>query len=167
MNALANRHAVLRRGGEALVLAGVTDLSAQHTGRPRHDLDAALAGAPPDAPVVLLDHQPRNARASAKRGVALQLSGHTHGGMIVGFDRLFAAANAGFVSGRYAVGAMTLYVNNGTGLWPGFALRLGRPSELTRITLRRAGSPGVPPSGAKEPRVAEARAPEPALDSAG
>jgi predicted MPP superfamily phosphohydrolase len=29
-------------------------------------------------------------------------------------------------------------VNNGTGLWPGFALRLGRPSELTRITLRRA-----------------------------
>jgi hypothetical protein len=33
---------------------------------------------------------------------------------------------------------MTLYVNNGTALWPGFALRLGRPSELTRITLRRA-----------------------------
>ena len=33
---------------------------------------------------------------------------------------------------------MTLYVNNGTGLWPGFALRLGRPSELTRITLRQA-----------------------------
>jgi hypothetical protein len=32
---------------------------------------------------------------------------------------------------------MTLYVNNGTALWPGFALRLGRPSELTRITLRR------------------------------
>jgi hypothetical protein len=32
----------------------------------------------------------------------------------------------------------TWYVNNGTGLWPGFALRLGRPSELTRITLRRA-----------------------------
>ena len=37
---------------------------------------------------------------------------------------------------RYAVGGMTLYVNNGTGLWPGFALRLGRPAELTRITLR-------------------------------
>jgi hypothetical protein len=29
-------------------------------------------------------------------------------------------------------------VNNGTALWPGFALRLGRPSELTRITLRQA-----------------------------
>jgi hypothetical protein len=35
---------------------------------------------------------------------------------------------------------MTLYVNNGTALWPGFALRLGRPSELTRITLRQAGT---------------------------
>lgn len=35
------------------------------------------------------------------------------------------------------VDGMALYVNNGTGLWPGFALRLGRPSELTRITLRR------------------------------
>ena len=34
---------------------------------------------------------------------------------------------------------MTLYVNNGTALWPGFAIRLGRPSELTRITLRQAG----------------------------
>jgi hypothetical protein len=35
---------------------------------------------------------------------------------------------------------MTLYVNNGTALWPGFALRLGRPSELTRITLRQASA---------------------------
>jgi hypothetical protein len=29
------------------------------------------------------------------------------------------------------------YVNNATGLRLGFALRLGRPSELTRITLHR------------------------------
>jgi hypothetical protein len=57
--------------------------------------------------------------------------------MIVGLDRLVARANGGFVSGRYAVGGMTLYVNNGTGVWPGFALRLGKPSELTRITLCR------------------------------
>lgn len=33
---------------------------------------------------------------------------------------------------------MHLYVNNGTGLWPGFALRLGKPAELTRLTLRSA-----------------------------
>lgn len=58
--------------------------------------------------------------------------------MIRGLDRLVARGNAGFVSGVYRVGNMTLYVNNGTALWPGFALRLGRPAELTRITLRGA-----------------------------
>jgi len=137
MGMLANEHVVLRRGAGAIVLAGVTDLSAP-PGPGGHDLDAALAGAPAGAPVLLLDHQPRSARAAAARGVGLQLSGHTHGGMIVGLDRLVARANGGFVSGAYAVGGMTLYVNNGTALWPGFALRLGRPSELTRITLRPA-----------------------------
>nr|USU31619.1 metallophosphoesterase [Methylobacterium sp. OTU13CASTA1] len=141
MGLLANRHTVLKRGDEALVLAGVTDLSASHSGQPPHDLDAALAGAPSGAPIVLLDHQPREARQAASKGVALQLSGHTHGGMIAGLDNLVARANGGFVSGAYAVGAMTLYVNNGTGLWPGFALRLGASSELTRITLRAKPRP--------------------------
>ena len=132
---LPNEHVVLRRANAELVLAGVEDRSASRGGR-RHDLDAALAGAPPGAPVLLLDHQPGKARAAAERGVALQLSGHTHGGMVLGLDRLVSRANDGFVSGAYDVDRMTLYVNNGTGLWPGFALRLGRPSELPRITLR-------------------------------
>ncbi|WP_019904824.1 metallophosphoesterase [Methylobacterium sp. 77] len=136
MSVLENRHTVLRRGEDAVVLAGVTDLSASHSGQPAHDLDAALMGAPAGATIILLDHQPRDAGRAAARGVALQLSGHTHGGMIWGLDRLVARANNGFVSGAYAVGPMTLYVNNGTGLWPGFALRLGPSSELTRITLR-------------------------------
>ena len=139
MRMLLNRHVILARGQGRITLAGVTDASARRTGDPGPDLAAALAGAPTGAPVLLLDHQPRMAREAAARGVSLQLSGHTHGGMIRGLDRLVARGNAGFVSGRYDVGGMTLYVNNGTALWPGFALRLGRPSELTRITLRRAG----------------------------
>ncbi|KAB7649057.1 metallophosphoesterase [Polymorphobacter fuscus] len=133
---LPNTHVVMARGEARLVLAGVTDLSAPEVGEVGPDLAAALAGAPAGVPVLLLDHQPKNARAAAARGVAVQLSGHTHGGMILGLDRLVARANGGFVSGRYDVDGMTLYVNNGTALWPGFALRLGRPSELTRITLR-------------------------------
>ena len=48
------------------------------------------------------------------------------------------AFNEGYVSGEYAVGDMRLYVSNGTGLWNGFPLRLGKPSEITRITLRSA-----------------------------
>lgn len=138
MRPLANSHTLIERDGARLTLAGVTDLTAPRTGFPAPDLKKALAGAPQDAPIILLDHQPKNARFSASQGVAVQLSGHTHGGMIRVLDQVIAMANAGFVSGFYAVDGMQLYVNNGTALWPGFALRLGRPSELTRITLRRA-----------------------------
>lgn len=137
MRLLANSHAVIERGTARLVLAGVPDRSAGRYGFPAPDLEAALSGAPQGAPVILLDHQPMQARQAANAGVALQLSGHTHGGMIRGMDRLLARANNGFVSGLYQVGPMQLYVNNGTALWPGFALRLGRPAELTRITLRQ------------------------------
>lgn len=137
MQLLANDHTVLHRDSGKLVIAGVTDLSAAETGNTAPDLSSALRDAPDDVPVILLDHQPKNARSAAARRVALQLSGHTHGGMILGLDRLAALANGGFVSGRYDVDGMTLYVNNGTALWAGFALRLGRPSELTRITLRK------------------------------
>jgi len=133
---LLNTHNVLTRGSDHLVVAGVTDLSAARHGQVGPDLGAALAGIPASAPVILLDHQPRNARTAAERSVALQLSGHTHGGMILGLDRLVARGNEGFVSGRYDLGNMTLYVSNGTGLWPGFALRLGKPSEITRFHLR-------------------------------
>lgn len=136
MRMLPNAHAVFARGDARLVVAGVTDLSAPQVGEAGPDLGRALAGAPAGAPVLLLDHQPREARRAATKGVALQLSGHTHGGMIVGLARLLERPNGGFVSGRYEVGNMTLYVSNGTGLWPGFALRLGRPPEMTRITLR-------------------------------
>lgn len=133
---LENQHRIITRGTARLVIAGVTDCSARQHGQVEPDLDTALVGAPPDAPVVLLDHQPGDAPAAAARGVALQLSGHTHGGMIRGLDRLVARGNNGFVSGRYQVGGMTLYVSNGTGLWPGFALRLGVPAEITRLHLR-------------------------------
>lgn len=135
---LANSHVVIARQGAQIVLAGVTDVTAPETGLPPPDLPKALLGSPKDTPIILLDHQPKNARDAARLGVALQLSGHTHGGMILGLDRIVALVNGGFVSGLYNVEKMQLYVNNGTALWPGFALRLGRPSELTRITLRRA-----------------------------
>jgi predicted MPP superfamily phosphohydrolase len=137
---LENRNIVLNRADSKLVLAGITDRASRRTGHPVRDLAAVLEGCLKGVPIILLDHQPSDARHAAKLGVALQLSGHTHGGLILGIDRLAARANAGYVSGRYDVDGMTLYVNNGTALWPGFALRLGRPSELTRITLRQEGA---------------------------
>lgn len=138
MQVLENSHTQVRRGGAALTIAGVTDPVAARYGLPLPDLGAALAGADPSAPVILLDHRPRNAREAAARGVKLQLSGHTHGGQIIGMDQLVKRANGGYVSGRYEVDGMTLYVSNGAGLWAGFPARIGVPSEITLITLRRA-----------------------------
>ncbi|MHA3905114.1 metallophosphoesterase [Castellaniella sp. WN] len=136
LDMLENAHVVIRRGDAALTVAGITDRQAASFGQPRPDLDAALRGAPPDAPVILLAHRPGGAVRHAQAGVALQLSGHTHGGQILGPHLLTQWVNEGFVSGLYRVGAMRLYVSNGTGLWNGLAIRLGRPSEITRIVLR-------------------------------
>lgn len=142
MQTLANEHAVIEREGARLVLAGVTDLSAPESGLPGPDLARALEGAPLQAPVILLDHQPSRAPRAAEAGVALQLSGHTHGGMILGPHWLVARANGGFVSGSYQVGRMVLYVGNGTGIWPGFALRIGKPAEMTLFTLHHRARDG-------------------------
>lgn len=137
MQVLENSHTQVTRDGAVLTIAGVTDPVAARYGLPMPDLKAALAGADPEAPVILLDHRPVEARANAAQGVKLQLSGHTHGGHIIGMDQLVKRANGGYVSGRYDVDGMTLYVSNGAGLWPGFAARLGVPSEITLVTLRR------------------------------
>ncbi|MDO5611474.1 MAG: metallophosphoesterase [Pseudomonadota bacterium] len=135
MRTLSNAHTVLQRGEDRLVIAAVNDPTAAGYGLPAPDLEAALDGAPAGVPVVLMDHQPRNAPQAAAAGVAVQLSGHTHGGMLWGLDQVVARANNGFVRGRYDVGGMTLYVSPGTALWPGFAARLGTRNELTVIRL--------------------------------
>lgn len=144
LHMLANQHVLIRRGDEALAIAGITDRQAGTFGQPVPDLKAALAGIPAGVPIVLLSHRPDNAHTSAAAGVALQLSGHTHGGQVLGLHYIPKRFNQGFVSGLYAVGAMVLYVSNGTGLWNGFALRIGRPSEITEIVLHA-------PSGAAQP----------------
>lgn len=74
---LHNTHRRLTRGGDPLVLAGVDDLV---MGAP--DLEAALEGVGESDTVVLLSHNPDLFFDGARRGVDLQLSGHTHGGQI-------------------------------------------------------------------------------------
>ena len=141
IESLLNRHIVIERDDAQLVIAGLPDKmggNKWYVGRDEPDLEKALEGAPDGAPVVLLSHQPRFAHDYAKYGISLQLSGHTHGGMIAGLPAwLVKQANKGFVSGMYQVDGMTLYVSNGAGLWNGFLFRLGVPSEITEIVLRR------------------------------
>lgn len=133
---LLNAHTVVEDGGGELVIAGVTDPVAANFALPEPDLAAALAGAPDAAPRILLDHRPGNAAANAAARIDLQLSGHTHGGHMLGMTELVAMFNHGYVHGWYDVKGMPMYVNSGAGLWSGFPVRLGVPPEIARITLR-------------------------------
>ena len=137
---LTNQHVRIARGDDSFVLAGVPDIAARNYGFAGPDLKRALEGTRPNDTVILLDHRPGTADDNAAAGVKLQLSGHTHGGMVLGLDQLVKPLNNGYISGRYSVGPMTLYVSNGAGLWNGFPLRLGRPSEITELILHPAAS---------------------------
>jgi len=134
---LLNTSVTITHQNSSFVLAGVTDTVASNYQEAPPDLTAALERAPKNLPIILMAHRPGNAPANAKAGVSLQLSGHTHGGQILGFHKVVQLANNGFDSGLFKVGGMQLYVSNGTGLWPGLPIRLGRESEITEITLRR------------------------------
>lgn len=87
---------------------------------------------------VLLQHQPIMAHANVEgHGVRLQLSGHTHGGIMPVFRALVSQHNGGFVRGLYEFPHGRLYVNAGCGQWPGFPIRFFTPSEIVLVTLRR------------------------------
>lgn len=134
---LINAALPLEKGGAQITLAGVTDEAALRFNQAGPDLDRALQGVDRQQPIILLDHRPENARKNITAGVDLQLSGHTHGGMVYGLDYIVKRANHGFNSGLYALDDGHLYVSNGTGLWNGFALRLGYPSEITLFILTK------------------------------
>jgi predicted MPP superfamily phosphohydrolase len=137
--ALHNRHIVVERGGDRLVIAGVDDATARGSGVPGHgaDLAAALAGADRSLPVLLLAHQPKQVAQAVKAGVALQVSGHTHGGQIWPFNFLVRLEQP-VVHGLSRHGEVTqLYTSRGTGFW-GPPFRVFAPSEITVLTLRRS-----------------------------
>jgi predicted MPP superfamily phosphohydrolase len=120
------------RRGEGLALLGVDDVWAARMLPGRGpDLGRALRFVPPDAPRVLLAHNPVVFSRAAGQ-VALQLSGHTHGGQINPGN--IARLALPFVSGRYTRDGSTLFVSNGLGL-TGPPVRLAAPPEIVRIGL--------------------------------
>jgi predicted MPP superfamily phosphohydrolase len=136
---LHNRHVVVERGGDRLVLAGVDDATALASGLPGHgaDLAEALAGAEPGLPVLLVAHQPRQIGTAVAAGVELQVSGHTHGGQIWPFHYL-VRVDQPTVHGLSRHGPRTqLYTSRGAGFW-GPPLRIFAPSEISLLILRGA-----------------------------
>ncbi|WOX25780.1 metallophosphoesterase [Streptomyces solicathayae] len=139
---LRNRHLLLERGGDTLVVAGVDDVTAESSGLAGHraHLAGALHGADPDLPVLLLAHQPKFIDRAAAHGIDLQLSGHTHGGQIWPFH-LLVRLDQPAVAGLSHHGTRTLlYTSRGTGFW-GPPFRVFAPSEITLLVLRSPQQP--------------------------
>ncbi|MGW4879178.1 metallophosphoesterase [Streptomyces sp. NPDC004262] len=141
---LRNRHLLLERGGDTLVVAGVDDVTAESSGLPGHhaDLAGALDGADPGLPVLLLAHQPKFVERAAADGIDLQLSGHTHGGQIWPFHHL-VRIDQPVLAGLSRHGTRTLlYTSRGTGFW-GPPFRVFAPSEITLLVLRSPQRPAA------------------------
>jgi len=131
---LLNANVRIPVGDADLWLAGVDDVWERHA-----DVDRALKDIPPGAVTVLLAHEPDYADQAAGREVALQLSGHSHGGQVR--LPLFGAPVLPRWGRKYPYGLrrvddMWLYTNRGVGLIQP-AVRLNCRPEVTLIQLVR------------------------------
>jgi uncharacterized protein len=133
---LRNEGRVIERDGARLYVAAIDD-----TWTKRDDMDKALAERPDDVPVVLLAHDPERFLESAKRNVALTLSGHTHGGQVaVPFLARWLSLSRlthHFHLGLYTEGDATLYVHPGLGT-TGPPIRIGVAPAVVILTLEAA-----------------------------
>jgi predicted MPP superfamily phosphohydrolase len=133
IRALRNAHVEVGKGGAAFTLAGVEDYAGESKDGGGPDLPRALAGRDPVKPVVLLAHQPKMVYDARDAGVAVQLSGHTHGGQMWPFGFVVGLVQPA-VSGLHSFGPTSLYVSCGTGYW-GPPMRVGAPAEVTLVEL--------------------------------
>ncbi|OBF12000.1 metallophosphoesterase [Mycobacterium sp. ACS4331] len=134
VHTLSNESTPIRRGRGAFTLAGVNDVvGARRADGP--DFDRALAGADPLRPTVLLAHQPVQVAEAARRGVDLQLSGHTHGGQMWPFHHVVSMVQPS-LAGLSRVDSTQLYVTRGAGFW-GPPVRIGARPDITVVSLQR------------------------------
>jgi predicted MPP superfamily phosphohydrolase len=139
---LRNDATVIGDAVARFALLGVDDVWARRSGQ-GPDLEHAVARLPRlegrvapalDLPRILLCHNPSFFAESAGR-VALQLSGHTHGGQVnLGVRPADYILPGGWVAGRYDERGSILYVNRGFGT-VGPPARIGAPPEVTRVLL--------------------------------
>ncbi|WP_024507762.1 metallophosphoesterase [Bradyrhizobium sp. ARR65] len=137
----------LKKSGRPFWLAGLGDqlayVPAARFRRIRRigidDLGATLAKVTDDAPVILLAHEPDVASRVPDR-VALQLSGHTHGGQVrlLGWSPVVPSRYGNRLAYGHARFNCDVVVSGGLGcsIMP---FRLGVPPELVLVTLGGSG----------------------------
>ncbi len=127
---LRNESTAVRGAGAEFVLGGVDDRTFGTRDWPR-------LLAPHGPPDLLLAHQPDDFYDAESRGVALVLSGHTHGGQIRLPSRGPIVRQSRFYldEGLYTHGAGTLVVSRGLGA-VGLPWRTGALPEAGLLTIR-------------------------------
>jgi predicted MPP superfamily phosphohydrolase len=107
-------------------------------GKERLPLSELMKQADTSKPVILLDHQPFNLDESARYGIDLQLSGHTHNGQMWPLNyvtsKIFELSY-----GYLKKGTTQFIVSSGYGLW-GPRVRLGSRSEVLLINIKFTGT---------------------------
>ena len=130
---LRNDAVPIERDRARMWLVGVDDVMFKAA-----DLDRALSDVPRGEPVLLLAHEPDFADEAARYSIAVQLSGHAHGGQIVlpgvGAPYLPPLGRK-YRRGLYTVRNMCLYSNRGLGV-AGVPLRFGAPPEIALVGFR-------------------------------
>jgi uncharacterized protein len=104
----------------------------------RLPLDSLMAKIDTTKPVILLDHQPWHLAETAKKGIDLQLSGHTHNGQIWPLNYIIAMIYD-LSYGYLKLENTHFIVSSGYGLW-GPRVRLGSRSEVLLINIKFDGS---------------------------
>jgi predicted MPP superfamily phosphohydrolase len=134
----------LTKDGHPFWLAGLGDQLAYWPTRhfrpaPRigiDDLTATLAKVTDDAPVILLAHEPDVATRVPSR-VALQLSGHTHGGQVrlFGWSPVVPSRYGNRLAYGHTRTACDVIVSGGLGcsIMP---VRIGVPPEIVQVTVK-------------------------------
>lgn len=113
-------------------LAGIDD-----TLLGRAEPETAFRDVPVDALSIALWHEPDHAEKVEPFGPLLVLSGHSHGGQVrLPFIGPIAAPKLGrkYPGGRYDIGATTLFVSNGIGMYRP-PVRLNCPPEVVIVRL--------------------------------
>jgi uncharacterized protein len=132
---LVNRHTRLTVGNEPLAIAA-TD----YVWRGNPDPAKTLRGIPAQTPVIALVHEPDFFDEMLRhRPIALQLSGHTHGGQcrvpLIGYAPAKVAFGQKYIYGEVARGDSRLFVTRGLGTST-LRVRFACLPEVAILTLR-------------------------------
>lgn len=85
-------------------------------------------------PNILLNHVPSRLPIVERAGIALQLSGHTHGGQIAPFTWMTRRIFGRYTTGLSRFSSLQVYTSSGVGTW-GPPMRVGSASEVVLLTF--------------------------------